>query len=413
MKCVLLAFLVPVACHRDGKAEGGAHEEGGEAAEAAPFSVEHSASGEAIVVLTPEALEAAGVATANAAAREATDEVAAFGTLVADPSRVSVLRAPLAGTLAARDASSWPAVGSHVDAATSIGTLAPRTAPLTTAELADLQAKLAAARADEKGIQAELDAAKAALDRARKLNALDKGVSDQAVESAAALVTAGEAKLAAALASVAIFEKAAQASGALVLEPLPLFAPRTGEVIAVLAQPGESVEAGQEIARVADFTELLADVRLPLDRASGAAPTKARVVVNGGGAAAASLDAIVVGPSPESDALAPMVRLRVRAQRGGVRPGLGVTAWLESGGAPQKVLAVPASAVVRYASRSWVYVETGKGRFTRRAVTIVRTDGDFVLVSAGVDAGSKVVAVGAMTLLSQEQLAAGGGEEGE
>jgi hypothetical protein len=154
-------------------------------------------------------------------------------------------------------------------------------------------------------------------------------------------------------------------------------------------------------------------VRLPVDAPHDAkdafVPTKARVAVSGGGGGGESFAATLVGPAPEGDPLAATLRLRVADAKGRLRPGMAVTAFLAGDAAPLAVFAVPPSALLRTASRDWVYVEVGAGRFARRAVAIVRAEGDLVLLSAGVDAKAKVVTSGAMALLSQEQLAAGGG----
>src|SRR5262249_26975754 len=192
------------------------------------------------------------------------------------------------------------------------------------------------------------------------------------------------------------------------LPPLPLVAPRTGEWTAVAAQPGENLEAGQEVARATSFAQLLADVRVPVDAKEAFTPRSARVVASGAGGGG-SFAATLLGPAPDGDPLAATLRLRVADPKGRLRPGMAVTAYLAAEGAPLAVFAVPPSALLRTASRDWVYVEVGAGRFARRAVAIARAESDAVLLAAGVDAGAKVVTSGAMALLSQEQLAAGGG----
>jgi len=402
---LLLAVLATLACRR----EGAEAPEGGEAKEAAPYHVEHAADGTVVVVLAPEALAAAAITTAKPVARTVAREVAAFGALVADPAQAGVVRAPVAGVLAADDPARWPSVGARVEAGAPIGKLLPRTTPLSTAELADLKVKLASARAEMTAAEADLSADKVALDRAQKLNAQDKGVSDQAVELAVATVATADARVVATRSGVEVLEAILEHGEAPNLPPLPLVAPRAGEWTAVTAQPGESVEAGQEIARSSGFAQLLADVRLPVDAAASFAPTRARVVASGAAAGSAEFAATVVGAAPEGDPLAATLRLRVADPKGALRPGTAVTAWLADDGAPLSVVALPAASVLRYASRDWVYVEVSEGHFARRAVTLARTDGDSVLIAAGVGADAQVVTAGAMALLSTEQLAAGGG----
>jgi len=408
-RTVALALLTLAACRRDADE---AHEHGAAAEEKAPFSVEREADGSTVVVLAPEALAAAGIASAVPVERTAVREIAAYGVLAADPAQVGIVRAPVAGVLADAEPKAWPSVGTHVEAGARVGTLLPRTTPLTTAELADLRVKLASAHADVTAAQVELDADRVALERARKLNAQDKGVSDQAVENAAAALSAAEARVEATRSGIEELERVLLHGEAPNLPPLALIAPRTGEWTAVTAQPGENLEAGQEIARTTSFAQLLADVRLPVDAPhdpkDAFVPTKARVTVSGAGGGE-SFAATLVGPAPEGDPLAATLRLRVADAKGRLRPGMAVTAFLAGDAAPLAVFAVPPSALLRTASRDWVYVEVGAGRFARRAVAIVRAEGDAVLLSAGVDAKAKVVTSGAMALLSQEQLAAGGG----
>lgn len=412
MRSTWVVVLALVSCRRE---EDASRERATAAEEKAPFSVEHAPDGTAVVVLAPEALAAAALATANPVARTVAREVAAYGVLAADPAQVGIVRAPVAGVLADAEPKAWPSVGAHVEAGAQVGTLLPRTTPLTTAELADLRVKLASARADAVAAEVECDADRVALDRAKKLNAQDKGVSDQAVETAAAAYSAAQAHVAATQAGVEVLARVVEHGDAPNLPPLSLVAPRAGEWTAVTAQPGENLEAGQEIARTTSFAQLLADVRLPVDAPNGAkvafAPTKARVVVSGGGNGMSGerFAATLVGPAPDGDPLAATLRLRVADGKGRLRPGMAVTAFLADDAAPLAVFAVPASALLRTASRDWVYVEVGEGRFARRAVAIVRAEGDAVLLSAGVDAQAKVVTSGAMALLSEEQLAAGGG----
>src|SRR5262249_26297603 len=143
--------------------------------------------------------------------------------------------------------------------------------------------RLETARADAGAAEAELSADRLALERAQKLNAQDKGVSDQAVEAAAAALSAAQARVAALHSGVDVPERVLLPGDAPTLPPLPLVAPRTGEWTAVAAQPGENLEAGQEVARATSFAQLLADVRVPVDAKEAFTPRSARVVASAAG----------------------------------------------------------------------------------------------------------------------------------
>lgn len=378
-----------------------------------PASIESAANGAVAVALTPEARAAAGIETVAAGAVELAEERSAFGALAADPARVALVRAPFAGTVVADEARAWPSLGERVESGATLGRIAPRAAPLTPSERADVASKLASARSDLASARAELGTASAALERAKTLNAEGKGVSDQALEDAQARVAETQARLDAARSSVGVFEELSKAPGASTLEPAPILAPLAGEVVELFAQPGANVEAGSELLRIADFAELFADVRLPVgsDLASGdVTPTRARVTPTGSGARGTSFEASVVGPAPSAELLAPTWRLRVRAGDARLRPGLGVTASIETGAPARRLAQVPASAVLRHAGRDWVYVEEAPNRYARRAVEIARSGAELVAIGSGVAIGERVVAVGAELLLSHEVLAAGGGE---
>src|SRR5206468_1974689 len=139
-------------------------------------------------------------------------EVAAYGRLQEDPDSSFAVRAPVAGILRAAPGSHWPSIGETLPDGFSIGVLEPRLAPI---ERVDLVTRLSDARADVEAADARVNAARAAFERARTLNADNKNISDRAVQEAEASLKTEEARLAAARRNVAELEAAAarQAAG--------------------------------------------------------------------------------------------------------------------------------------------------------------------------------------------------------
>lgn len=412
----ILSFVValaPVACS---KHERDAEEGGHEAAEAKPeshaFELKHEADGTAVIVATEEACKGAGLEVGAATPRDLPAIALAHGELREDPARVAVLRAPFAGELAKGDVE-WPAPGAKVAAGGVVARLLPRAAPLTPTERADLQAKLADAKATKSAADAELGAARAELARVKELNAHDKGASDRAVEAAAAAVAAGEAKLHGADESVAIYAKLLAAPLS-TLEPVELRVPGGGGTLLTSgARPGEAVEAGAELLRVADLSQLLATVTLPVGPDLASAVFTGAIVRSDDGTSAG---AAILGLAPESAPLGRTLLLRVEAGDKPLRPGQSVVAELARGGEPTHGFGVPESALVRFGAASWIYVELEPNRFARARALVLRVAGGEALLEGAIVHGAnvlkgdaKIVRVGAASLLSVEQLAAGGG----
>ena len=70
-------------------------------------------------------------------------------------------------------------------------------------------------------------------------------------------------------------------------------------------------------------------------------------------------------------------------------------------GKPQKGVLVPVSAVIRFAGKSWVYLQTESDRFERMPLPVDRAMGDGFFTDT-LEAGASVVTSGAQLLLSEE-----------
>jgi cobalt-zinc-cadmium efflux system membrane fusion protein len=67
-----------------------------------------------------------------------------------------------------------------------------------------------------------------------------------------------------------------------------------------------------------------------------------------------------------------------------------------------RVVTVPSRAVFTEDGRSFVYVESAPGKFTRRAIELGSDSGDMRMVGSGLHAGEKVVVDGVLLLRGEE-----------
>ena len=176
--CLVLSVTLVSGCRR-GKSD---NDERPKTENAATKPPTRTPSGDPIVRLDAAAQARIGIGTQTAAAQTIQPEIVAFGRLEEDPSRVFVLRAPVAGTLHT-GGREWPRIGNTFPDGARVGAIEPRLAP---AERISLTNQLATARADLTAASSSAATAKAAYDRARVLNADNKNVSDRALEEAAA-----------------------------------------------------------------------------------------------------------------------------------------------------------------------------------------------------------------------------------
>src|SRR5262249_30103045 len=162
-------------------------------------------------------------------------------------------------------------------------------------------------------------------------------------------------------------------------------------VVELSARPGESVEPGASVLRVARFDRMLARVSLVPGERWDAEATEATVEVLGredAPLAATPLRALPsVGPRPFGEA----VGVAVEAKGFPLRAGMPVTARFSRASGATPGTKVPRAAVVRYLGRPWAYVDAGEKGFVRRALVDPRRLGDGWFVGPPWKAGESVV----------------------
>lgn len=189
----------------------------------------------------------------------------------------------------------------------------------------------------------------------------------------------------------------------------PLVTPRAGTVTRLGAQPGELVQAGQELLQLTDYGASLA--RIIWRSELGVAPPSLIVAPASGATAGVSARLVGIGAEVDSVTRSPVYLYRFAGGWAGARPGLPIVATIRdralgagssiAGGA--QTLFVPDAAVVQWNALAWVYVERAPRRYVRvRVFTDQPTAGGYLLAVGTLKAGEHVVTRGAQQLLSQE-----------
>jgi multidrug efflux system membrane fusion protein len=360
--------------------------------------ISRTAEGDIVITIDRETQNRMMLETLALASETVHPEVIAYGRLQEDPEASFVVRAPVAGIIRPVGRN-WPLIGGSISDGTSIGAVEPRLAPI---ERVDLSTRLSDARADIQSAEARVNAARAAFERARILNADNKNISDRALLEAEASVKSEEARLAAAQRNVAELEAASarQAGGT---TPVPLIVARGGEVVEVLARPNEAIESGQPVLRVARFDSLLARVDLPSGETVDRNLTTARIVVVGQEDRSFIGKRVSLAPAVDPAMLGQGFVFRLSGAGPLLRPGAAVTAYLRAPGPSQEAVIVPYAAIVRFGGKSWVFRQVDDDKFSRREVATDRnTDNGFV-ITEGLKPPERIVVQGAQLLLSEEQ----------
>jgi hypothetical protein len=350
-----------------------------------------------VVHMDAAAQQRIGLVVQSAEIQTLKQELKAYGRLQEDPTLDFVVRAPISGVVHAPASGTWPTIGMQLSAAATVGGLEPRYSPTDRINLSD---RLITARAAVRSATAAVDAADAAYERTRLLNADNKNVSDRALQEAAARLETEKANLDAAKEMAAVVESSTGA-----VDPAsftPLIVERSGEVTEVLAQPGEDVAVGAPLVRVVSFDSLLANIVLPVGESVPANVRSARIVPAGHEDVSIPATLVAVNASVDPAIQGQSLLLRLSPGRERLRPGQAVTAYLDIPGERARAIVIPPSAVVRHTGESFAYVRQSDDEFSRRRLLgLSLTPGGYA-VEGGLSEGEDVVVTGAQLLLSEE-----------
>lgn len=245
--------------------------------------------------------------------------------------------------------------------------------------LVDLRNSFATAKAQVEKARASLEASRKEYERLKPLHD-NQNVSAKVFQAAEASWRSDEASARAANTAVGVLEGTIRQ--------------RWGGVLARWLFDGS-----REFERLMQRQDVLLQITLPPGSRLSSAPRNARVQTPEGKLASASL----VSPSPSTD---PRIQgmsffYLAKAQPTDLLPGMNVLAYLANGSQIQGVI-VPASAVVWWQGKAWIYRQKDSDHFVWQEIPTETPVEDGWFVGKGLSPNDRIVTSGAQLLMSEE-----------
>ena len=333
--------------------------------------------------------------------------------LIPDGMRIPVT-APLAGKLVKHEGNESLVAGRYVTAGDPLFKILPILRPELEVPGAAERVQMANARAslvtaqiqaegDFKQAQAQVDGARIALDRSRKLLS-DRAGSQRAVDDAEAAYNIAVEGLEAAKQRKELLDKLTLEAETGNATAVVITAPNDGILQTISASVGQVVSTGAPLLEIVDLKQLW--VRVPIyagqiDEFEFAKPATLMSLSkqDGEGTAIERIDA-----PPTADPLSSTIDtyFQLDNSAGEYFPGQRVTVNLPMN-SEQESLVVPRASVLRdIHGIAWVYIRSGEHQFERRRVTIQFTTDEFAVLRSGPKPGTEVVVDGAAELFGTE-----------
>ena len=378
---VTLAVLL-AGCGGGGNGEAG-EKAGAEKAEGAEAG-EAKKGPKDIVTLSAQQIADAGIEVTRPTVGGVAGAIELSATIEGDPQGVQVVSTSVGGRL--------------VSLTRNLGQSVSRGDPLAiieSREAASLKAEVEAARARSALAQSNLR---------REQRLFAERVSPEQ-DLVAARTAATEASIALRLAQQQL---SATGSGGGALNRIAVRSPIAGQVIARSATLGQAVAADAELFRVANLSKVTVTTSLvPTD--AGRVKPGARVEVTAPGR---RQEGRVTFVSPILDATTRLVPVIATLDNAGstwrVGETVNVSILVPSTG--DRAVAVPSAAVQMIEDKSFVFVRTATG-FRAIPVTLGRTNGGQVTVTAGLTGSERIASTNSFTLKAELGKGAGGDED--
>lgn len=352
------------------------------------------------IVLTSEAEKRIGLTLGLVQQKPVRHSRTYGGEAMIAPGRAILVAAPLSGTLSAPP-TGMPRAGQTVKVGDTIFRLLPL---LTPDSRATLTASLVDAKGQVENARTQLELARIALDRAKKVLAQGAG-SQRMVDEAQAAFDLANKSLEAVLARQAILTRVTGDAETGNATPLSITSPANGVLRIISAQPNQTVPSGAALFEVIDPSSIWARVAVPvgdldqIDRDGLASIGKL--------SAAPGDHLITAKPAeapPSANPLTSTIDLfyELPAAGGKWSPGQRLSVTLPRPGTTESRI-VPWSAIVYdIHGGTWVYEATAERTYVRRRVVVRHTIGPDAVLDAGPAVGARVVTAGAQELFGAE-----------
>lgn len=381
---------------------GGLAKPAAKAAPPAPAVVGKTLKEDAVneIVLTAEAVQRLAIETAPIKSQKVRRSRTYGGEAIIPVGQSVIVSAPVGGVLRAAERG-LPNPGEAVEAGQLLFELMPI---LTPDGRANLTTALVDAQGQIKTAETQVEAARIALERTRRVFESEAG-SRRALDDAQAQHDLAEQTLATAQARYQALEELIGQVDSGIVTPLPIEAPRAGIIRNLTALPGQNVPSGSPLFEIADLSRIW--IRVPvyvgdtgeLDLSAEAAI--AELTARPGGKTIAATPAIA---PPSANVTTGTIDLFYELDNATalLRPGQRVAAQIPLND-EQNSLTIPWSAVLYdIHGGTWVYEQTADRTFVRRRVTLRHVVDKLAVLAAGPPEGAKIVTAGAAELFGTE-----------
>lgn len=412
MLCTTLCALIAVSgCHRGTSSKS--------SEKTSPAKVEHhpDEANAYLVELTPKAVERLGITTAAVERRTMERRRVLAGELLVPVGRRYIVTAPVDGTLAPPQDGELPSPGTRIDVGQLLFTLKPLLTPErdvpTPAErvqMANAKVGLVSAQiiadGEVESLAAEVEGAKIALTRAKKLLE-DRAGSRRQVDEAQATLDVAEKRLAAAKArKEALDELTLDGPVEGELRTIPIAAPEPGVLQTLSVARGQMVTAGTPLLELVNLDRLW--IRLPVYVGQAEefdTQAACEVLQLDGTPLPSPRMAEPIDAPPSADPLTSTLDLYYRVDNvdGLLLPGERIGVSLPLRDETGEFSTVPWAAVLHDVhGTQWVYERVEEHAFQRRRVLVRYVDGDTAVLARGPEEGTIVVVDGVAELFGTE-----------
>jgi RND family efflux transporter MFP subunit len=186
-----------------------------------------------------------------------------------------------------------------------------------------------------------------------------------------------------------------------------LVADAAGVVVAVLAEPGQVIAAGQGVFRVARTGEREVAINIPESRVTalkvGASATVqlwADQGNEGGKTYHGVLRELAAGADPATRTFAARVSIAEAAPE----IALGMTATVSFAGTDEEKIIVPLAAILQKGDKAAVWIISADSTVSQRVIEVARYGDAGAILKSGLTAGDQIVAAGAFKLVDGEKV---------